>query len=137
MKRTHIVAIIIIAVAIGLIISTAGDASTYVTFGEAYSLAQKGSDEKIHVVGQLAKDEAGHVQGVQVSEDKLSFSFLMVDEAQKQQKVIYYEPMPIDFLKSEQVVVVGAYQDEIFHADKILMKCPSKYQETELKQSGL
>ena len=60
MKRTHIVAIIIIAVAIGLIISTAGDASTYVTFGEAYELAQKGNDEKIHVVGQLAKDGAGN-----------------------------------------------------------------------------
>ena len=137
MKRTHIVAIIIIAVAIGLIISTAGDASTYVTFGEAYSLAQEGSSEKIHVVGQLAKDEAGHVKGIQVSEDKLSFSFLMVDEEQMQQKVIYYEPMPIDFLKSEQVVVVGSYQEDLFHADKILMKCPSKYQETELKQSGL
>ena len=136
MKRTHIVAIIIIAVAIGLIISTAGDASTYVTFGEAYSLAKNGSNEKIHVVGQLVKDDAGHAKGIQVSDDKLSFTFLMVDEDQKQQKVIYYEPMPIDFLKSEQVVVIGSYQDELFYADKILMKCPSKYQETELKQSS-
>ena len=137
MKKTHIVAIIVIAVAIGLIISTAGDASTYVTFGEAYELAVNGNNEKIHVVGQLEKDSSGKVTGIEVSEDKLSFSFIMVDENKKHQKVIYYEPMPIDFLKSEQVVVVGSYKDDLFHADKILMKCPSKYQETELKQSSL
>jgi cytochrome c-type biogenesis protein CcmE len=37
--------------------------------------------------------------------------------------------MPADFTKSEQVVVIGAYKNGQFIADKILMKCPSKYQE--------
>ena len=135
MKKTHLVAILIIAVAIAIIISTAGDASTYVTFEEAYSLAQDGNNNKIHVVGQLSKDGSGNVQGVRLSDDKLSFTFTMVDEAEQSQEVIYYEPMPIDFLKSEQVVVIGSYQGDIFKADKILMKCPSKYQENELKKS--
>jgi len=135
MKKTHLVAILVIAVAIAIIISTAGDASTYVTFEEAYTLAQKGNNDKIHVVGQLAKDGSGNVQGVHLSEDKLSFSFTMVDEAARAQEVVYYEPMPIDFLKSEQVVVIGSYQGDVFKADKILMKCPSKYQENELQKS--
>jgi cytochrome c-type biogenesis protein CcmE len=135
MKKTHLAAILIIAVAIAVIISTAGDASTYVTFEEAYSLAQDGSNEKIHVVGQLAKDRSGNVRGVNLSADKLSFSFTMVDEADQSQEVVYYEPMPIDFLKSEQVVVIGSYQGDVFKADKILMKCPSKYQENELQKS--
>ena len=57
----------------------------------------------------------------------------MVDENNKLQKVFYRDPMPADFLRSEKVVVVGSFKNDAFIADKILMKCPSKYQEQELK----
>ena len=45
------------------------------------------------------------------------------------QEVVFLNTMPADFLRSEQVVVVGSFHNETFLADKILMKCPSKYQE--------
>lgn len=122
-----------IAVAVMVIVSTAGDASTYVSFGEAYELASEGNNNKLHVVGQLKKDANGEVIGIETSPDMLAFSFLMVDQNNFEQKVIYNEPMPMDFLRSEQVVVVGAYKNQTFVADKILMKCPSKYQEEEIK----
>ncbi|MEO1255087.1 MAG: cytochrome c maturation protein CcmE [Bacteroidota bacterium] len=67
--------------------------------------------------------------GIQESPDKLSFKFQMIDENGLKQEVLYAEPIPTDFTKSEQVVIVGAYQGEKFVADKILLKCPSKYQE--------
>lgn len=132
MKRTHIIAIVIIAAAIGIIIATAGDASTYVDFDQAYQMAESGNKNQIHVVGQLKKDSEGHVAGLQNSPDKLSFSFVLVDDKNKEQNVIYNEPMPPDFLKSEKVVVVGGYQRNQFIAKKILLKCPSKYQENKL-----
>ena len=47
------------------------------------------------------------------------------------------EPMPPDFLRSEQVVVVGKYTDDVFVADQILMKCPSKYQEESVQVEGI
>jgi len=40
--------------------------------------------------------------------------------------------MPPDFLRSEKVVVNGNYQNSQFIAKKILLKCPSKYQEQKL-----
>lgn len=129
MKKSHILGIIVIGVAIMVIISTAGDASTYVGFGEAKELADKGNDKKIHVVGKLPKDPKGEVMGLQDSPDKLSFSFLLVDNEGLSQRVYFNEPMPADFLRSEQVVVVGAYHGDSFLASKILMKCPSKYEE--------
>jgi cytochrome c-type biogenesis protein CcmE len=129
MKISHIIGIIVIGIAILIIISTAGDASTYMDFSEARSLALKGNKSKIHVVGQLKKDNTGEILGIEKSSDMLSFAFVMVDQNEKEQKVIYNEPMPADFMKSEQVVVIGSYKDDIFLADKILMKCPSKYQE--------
>jgi cytochrome c-type biogenesis protein CcmE len=132
MKKSHILAIVIIAVAIGIIISTAGDASTYVNFDQAYQMASTGNDNQIHVVGALRKDAEGHVIGLEKSEDNLSFSFTLIDDTQKEQKVYYNEPMPPDFTRSEKVVVIGGYQKNVFIAKKILLKCPSKYQEQKL-----
>lgn len=129
MKTSHIIGIVIIAVAIGIVITTAGDASSYVTFDKAYEMASSGNNSSIHVVGQLKKDGKGNIIGIQPTEDKLSFSFIMVDENNREQTVFYNEPMPPDFQRSEKVVVIGNYNDNLFVADKILMKCPSKYQE--------
>ena len=131
MKRSHIIAIIVIAVAAAIIISSTGDAGTYVSFSEAREMASQGKKADIHVVGQLMKDDGGHVVGVKEAADNMSFTFMMVDENNNEQLVYYNEPMPPDFLRSEQVVVIGGYSDqELFVAEKILLKCPSKYQET-------
>ena len=132
MKLSHILAIVVIAAAIAIIIFTAGDASTYVNFDQAYQMASSGNDTQIHVVGELKKDDNGHVVGLENSDDKLSFSFILVDDHKKEQKVIYNEPMPPDFLRSEKVVVIGGYQQDHFIAKKILLKCPSKYQDQKL-----
>ena len=112
-----------------VIISTAGDASSYVTFEEAKELAMDGDAKKIHVVGKLKKNPEGEVIGIETSQDKQSFSFMMIDNNMEEQKVYFLNTMPPDFLRSEQVVVVGSFHDGTFVADKILMKCPSKYQD--------
>jgi len=133
MKKSHILAIGVIAIAVVIMISTAGDTSSYVSFGEAKDIAENNSSTKVHVVGTLQKDSNGEVQGIFPSPDKLSFSFVMIDEDGTTQEVYYNEPMPADFQRSEQVVIIGAYQKDLFVADKILLKCPSKYQEEEIK----
>ncbi len=132
MKKTHIIAILVIASAIAIIISTAGDASTYVSFDQAHEMALAGNSSSIHVVGELKKGTDGKVVGLESSPDKLSFSFVLMDEAHKEQTVYYNEPMPPDFTRSEKVVVIGGYQGDRFVANKILLKCPSKYQEQKL-----
>lgn len=129
MKKSHIFGILIIAMAIIVIMSTAGDASAYVTFEDAQEMASNGNDNKIHVVGKLPKDGSGNVIGIEPSPDMMSFKFHMVDDNNETQVVYHPNPMPTDFLRSEQVVVVGGYQNGKFVADKILLKCPSKYQE--------
>ncbi|MCU0356080.1 MAG: cytochrome c maturation protein CcmE [Cyclobacteriaceae bacterium] len=132
MKKSHVFIIIIIAVAVAIIVSSTNDASTYVTFSEAYQLASIGSTKSIHVVGELKKDEDGRVVGIEPGEDKVSFSFIMIDDNGKEQQVFYNQPVPQDFTRSEKVVVIGSYRGEQFFAEKILLKCPSKYQENEL-----
>lgn len=129
MKKSHILIIVVIAAAVAIIVTTAGDASTYVGFDDAYKMANAGSKKDIHVVGQLKKNASGEVIGIEEGADKVSFSFVMIDDQGKEQLVTYNEPMPADFTKSEKVVVIGSYNGDAFHASKILLKCPSKYQE--------
>jgi len=132
MKLKYIIALGVVAVAVTIIMSTAGDASSYVTFTEAHEMAESGDAKNIHVVGTLKKDAQGEVVGVEPSEDKLSVSFVMVDENNREQQVYYNEPMPADLLRYEQVGVIGSYRNDYFVADQVLLKCPSKYQEEEI-----
>jgi len=132
MKRSHIYAIVVIAISIAIIVSTAGDASNYVNFNKAKEMALNGNENNIHIVGELTKNSDGTIDGIEPASDKLSFSFDMIDDNEQVQRVFYANPMPADFKRSEKIVVVGSYQNDMFVADKILMKCPSKYQETEI-----
>lgn len=132
MKKTHIFGLVVLAIAVMVIISTAGDASSYVNFSMAEEMAVNGNNKLIHVVGELKKNEAGEVIGIQTAEDKMSFRFIMVDENGREEAVFYNEPVPADFVRSEQVVVIGNFKGGLFVADKILMKCPSKYEENKL-----
>jgi len=129
MKTKHIIAILIIGVCIVIVMTMAGDASSYVDFKQAKYLSENGSKNSIHVVGTLPRTASGDILGIEESPDMLSFKFDMVDENGFKQKVLHANPMPTDFTKSEQVVIVGSYQGENFIAEKILLKCPSKYEE--------
>jgi cytochrome c-type biogenesis protein CcmE len=131
MKKTHIIALIVIAIAVTMIISTIGDASTYVSFTEAKEMANNGNKSSIHVVGELVKDTEGKATGMiyEPSVDPNRFEFIMVDSLNNKEKIVYFQPKPQDMEKSEKVVVVGKMNLEKnqFEADQILLKCPSKY----------
>ncbi len=133
MKNTSAILIVFISIIVIIIISTFGDASTYVTFSKAKDVYESGSLTKFHVVGKLNKDDDNNIQGLMKSDDKMSFTFQMIDEDGIKEKVFYGEPMPPDFLLSEQVVVIGGYENNTFVADDILLKCPSKYTEENIK----
>lgn len=124
MKKTHIIGIIVIAIAIGAIISTVADAATYADFG----MAQQFPGKEFQVVGELNKEKA---IAYAPEENANEFSFYMVDKSGNEQKVIFNGAKPQDFERSEQVVITGSLESDGFHADKILMKCPSKYQDGE------
>ncbi len=135
MKLSHILVIVVIALAIGIIVSTAGDASSYVTFKQATELAQDGDDKMIHVVGKVQKDNAGRITDMLYNPaiDPNHFEFTLVDKDNRSQKVVYNSPKPQDFERSEQIVIIGAMQGDHFQCNKILLKCPSKYQDGKLE----
>ena len=137
MKLSHIIGIIVIAVAIGIVVSSYGDSSTYVTFGKAMAMAKEGDEDMVHVVGKLKKDASGKAEGIfyQPQLDPNHFEFTLVDNDNLVQKCVYNSPKPQDFDRSEQVVVIGAMRGDHFQTNKILLKCPSKYQDGKLEET--
>ena len=133
MKNSSAISIVFISILIIIIVSTFGDASTYVTFSKAKDVYESGSMSKFHVVGTLNKNDNNKIEGIRNSPDQLSFTFEMIDEDGYKESVFFGEPMPPDFLLSEQVVVIGGYENNTFIADDILLKCPSKYTEENIK----
>jgi cytochrome c-type biogenesis protein CcmE len=127
MKNTHIIIIALIAVAIGAIISTYGDSSTY----EGFTKAAENPDKEYHVVGVLNKEKPREYNP---QLDANLFTFYLIDEQGKESKVVYRAPEPADFERSEKVVLIGKMNGDHFEANKILLKCPSKYNEGQAPQ---
>jgi len=125
MKKSSIIGIIIIAIAIGVIISTYADSSTYGSFSDA-----KASVEELHVVGQLNKEKQLVYNPVQNAN---YFAFYMKDDKGQECKVVFNGTKPQDFERSEQIVLTGKMVGSEFHASKILMKCPSKYNKDQVE----
>ncbi len=124
MKKIHIIAILMIAVAIGLLVNAADDMSTYATFEQA---TQTG--DRVKVAGQLAKDKEMHYDP---EEDPNYFSFYIRDTKGEERKVVLLAAKPQDFELSEQLVLTGQMQGDEFVATDMLMKCPSKYKDEEI-----
>jgi len=129
MKKAHIALIIVIAALIGAMITAINDSSSYADFTEAFS----NPGEEFHVVGKLEKEK-------EMIYDPLSnpdlFIFFMKDMNGKEQKVYLHKSKPQDFERSEQIVLIGSVENNEFHANDILMKCPSKYTDGEVKEKA-
>jgi cytochrome c-type biogenesis protein CcmE len=123
MKRSHIIAILIIAVAIAALVGSLYDSSTYADLDKA--LADPGKE--YHVVGVLDRSqEIIYEPGLNAS----LTSFTMQDLEGRTCRVHLAKAKPQDFERSERLVLIGkATPEGEFIARDMLMKCPSKYNE--------
>lgn len=130
MKKSAIIGLITIAICVGFLVSLNADTSNYSTFTEAAK-----DSREFHVMGHWAKDKGTFYDAFK---DANHFSFYMKDEKGEVRKVIFSGTKPQDFERSEKLVLIGKMNNNTFYASKILMKCPSKYNndKVEINQNG-
>jgi cytochrome c-type biogenesis protein CcmE len=94
-----------------------------------YDTARKG-DRIVQVAGALEKNSSSYVS----AEESLYFT-LQEPETKKTLRVRYKGLKPANFEDAISIVAIGRYDEasENFEADKLLVKCPSKYQGAEVK----
>ena len=119
MKKSAIIGLITIAICVGFLVSLNADTNTYSNFSQAAS-----SNREEHVMGHWDKTQPTYYDA---QKDANHFAFFMTDEKGLVKKVVYNGTKPQDFERSEKLVLIGQMDNEVFYASKILMKCPSKY----------
>lgn len=92
---------------------------TYVNFEQAESRASS------HVVGTWDDTEEWGF-----SRESMRFSFHMKDQDGNVRRVVYPRPKPNNFEQATQLVVIGEMRNNVFYANDMLMKCPSKYNDS-------
>jgi cytochrome c-type biogenesis protein CcmE len=96
--------------------------SPYVPFKEAKTSAGK----YVQIIGKLDKSAPViHREG--------EFTFTSIDKEGTKLRVLHRGTKPQNFEHTDQVVMLGKYRTDgdIFEADKVLVKCPSKYRRQE------
>jgi cytochrome c-type biogenesis protein CcmE len=135
--------------------ATASTSEYFLTIDELHAKGSNIVDKNLRVSGAVIGDtiqydpesltltfEVAHVSGDNAqleTEGGLAVALhdAVVDPSRQRMKVVYVGPMP-DLLRNEaQAIVTGHIDAEgVFHADELLLKCPTKYEEAVPEQAG-
>jgi cytochrome c-type biogenesis protein CcmE len=110
-------AVVVILAAIWVFSSFIDSLTPYVSFDDA---RMRGS--RVQVIGSIVKSSVFY------DTDSLKLTFTARNEAGEEMPIVYEGSMPANFDQAPDVVCIGAFRDNRFHADELLLKCPSKYQ---------
>jgi len=119
MKPGPVLAIVIAVLGLSAVVfAFVTNASPYVTVSEARTL--KG--DNLHVAGELV------LESVQTNPAKRLVTFDMKDDHGDILSVRYEGPPPNNLRSATRVVAVGKFEGGQLHSEKLLLKCPSKYE---------
>jgi cytochrome c-type biogenesis protein CcmE len=148
--------VLILAAVVYLIFSsTQANAEYFMTINELKAKSQSVIGKNLRVSGAVVGDtiqydpqtltltfEVAHVTGDNnevATQGGLAavLHAAVIDPNRTRVKVVYTGPKP-DLLKNEaQAIMTGQLgSDGVFHADELLLKCPTKYQEAVPQQTG-
>ncbi len=141
--------VLILAAVVYLIVSsTQQNAEYFLTVNELEAKGQSVAGQNLRVSGAIVGDtiqydpqtltltfEVAHVPGDNAEIDAQgglaeALHRAVIDSSRARMKVIYVGPKP-DLLRNEaQAIMTGQLgSDGIFHADELLLKCPTRYEE--------
>jgi cytochrome c-type biogenesis protein CcmE len=147
--------VILAAVAYLIFSATQANAEYFMTVNELKAKGQSVIGQNLRVSGAVVGDtiqydaqtltltfEVAHVTGNNNEVDAQGglaavLHAAVVDPNRARIKVVYTGPKP-DLLKNEaQAIMTGQLEaDGVFHADELLLKCPTKYQDAVPQQAG-
>jgi|YelNatPaOPRAMG01_1025707.scaffolds.fasta_scaffold193200_2 cytochrome c-type biogenesis protein CcmE len=119
MKPAYIVGGVVILAAVVLgAVSFANSLTPYVSIAEA-----RNAGRSVQVHGYL-KEELGY-------DASGEYRFVLTDDRGDEMLVVYRGTRPANFQQASGFVAIGRFDPEagVFRARKLLVKCPSKYQQ--------
>ncbi len=115
-SRVFFLAVIVIFIAYSSLVYQSS-LTTYVDFAQA-----KSTKSAVQVKGTLATSK------ITQTEDGRAIAFVLRDDNGEEVTVTYPGVKPEGIEQAAGIVAIGKYANGQFQADKLLVKCPSKYQ---------
>jgi cytochrome c-type biogenesis protein CcmE len=122
MKKSHIILLVVIAIAIGTLIMLSVDFSTYDTVASA----RQKQGKFVHLIAKLDRTSP---LDYDPAKNPNYLSFIAKDSLGNVTKVVYHNTKPAELEQSERMVLKGKMQGDVFECSDILLKCPSKYKD--------
>ncbi len=120
MKKLSLIALILVALGLGVIVAKVSDFSQDATFSTASSKPGK----SFQIIGYL---DTTKTMDYDALKNPNYFAFFVKDKEGKISKVTFAGAKPQDFERAESVTLTGSMDKDVFVCSKILTKCPSKY----------
>ncbi len=119
MKPGPIIAFLVILGAFGFgARAFVANLTPYLSFAEA-----KKANRVVQVMGKLDKSQGGAIK------EGNTMRFTLIEEKTGEKLAVRFKhTKPDAFDQAIQITAIGEYKDKIFEAEKLLVKCPSKYQ---------
>ena len=128
-KMSYVLGVALLVAFAGFSAQSFNEALTpYVSYEQA-----RAGDRTVQVAGALAAGSSRY------DESSQALHFTLSEEATGDTLPVRYEGLkPANFEEAVSIVAIGRYDatGDVFHADKLLVKCPSKYQGAEVKEYG-
>lgn len=128
-KMSYLAGLVLLVAFAGFSAQSFNEALTpYVSYEQA-----RDGNRTVQVAGALAAGSSGY------DEVEQALHFTLVEEGSGATLAVRYEGLkPANFEEAVSIVAIGRYDagGDVFHADKLLVKCPSKYQGAEVKEYG-
>ncbi|KDA54781.1 hypothetical protein EG19_09020 [Thermoanaerobaculum aquaticum] len=129
MNRRAVWTVVGLALIVGFVAFGAGafkaSLTPYVSFAQA-----RASQDAVQVAGKLVQGSSYY------DEANGKLVFVLEDTQGDRMKVEFAGTKPGNFEEATQIVAIGRFTNGVFVAEKLLVKCPSKYQGVEEKQYG-
>jgi cytochrome c-type biogenesis protein CcmE len=109
-----------VAAIVGVTTAFIANASPYVTVSEA----RKTGATNVHLKGELDKTS------IRNDLQARTIRFRIKGTEGDSMEVVYSGTPPSDMTQATEIVAIGSMKGTEFHSDKLLIKCPSKYEGT-------
>jgi cytochrome c-type biogenesis protein CcmE len=129
-KIKFIVGGVMVALAIVYLIFTGitSNSAYFLTVDELYAKGEAIENRTVRVAGEVDADT------IKFDNRDLILTFDVADESGERLPVIFNGPKPDQMRHGAEAILEGKYDGQIFTAQSLLLKCPSRYEEGTIEE---
>ncbi|MCC6623193.1 MAG: cytochrome c maturation protein CcmE [Deltaproteobacteria bacterium] len=115
----------IVAIGVGLVVFvTSSGGQSELTIAKVTATPDKYENRKLRVVGTIKQGSTASL----AQNGRPETRFSIIDEEGRELPIVYRQALPDPYQEGRSAIVEGTFADGVVEANRLTVKCPSKYQ---------